>query len=89
MTNFNTEQMLIMRYGFNPLIPLDLVAGDYLNEVSAEQYKKQARDGNLPFPVVINGKGKSTTYHVHVKALAQWIDKASEIAAKDHHAMNA
>ena len=25
MTNFNTEQMLIMRYRFNPLIPLDLM----------------------------------------------------------------
>lgn len=89
MTNFNTEQMLIMRYGFNPLIPLDLVAKDYLNDVSADQYKKQARKGNLPFPVVVNGEGKSTTYHVHVKALAQWIDNAAEVAAKDHHAMNA
>lgn len=89
MTNFNTEQMLIMRYGFNPLVPLDLVAQDYLNDVSSEQYKKQARDGNLPFPVVINGKGKATTYHVHVKALALWIDKAAEVAAKDHHAMHA
>ena len=84
MTNFNTEQMLIMRYGFNPLVPLDLVAKDYLNDVSSEQYKKQAREGNLPFPVVINGKGKATTYHVHVKALALWIDKVSDIAAKDH-----
>lgn len=33
MTNFNTEQMLIMRYGFNPLVPLDLVAADYLDEL--------------------------------------------------------
>lgn len=89
MNDFNTEQMLIMRYGFNPLIPLDLVAKDYLNDVSVEQYKKQARESNLPFPVVISGKGKSTTYHVHVKALAMWIDKVSEVAAKDHHAMHA
>lgn len=89
MNDFNTEQMLIMRYGFNPLVPLDLVAKDYLNDVKPEQYKKQAREGNLPFPVVINGKGKSFTYHVHVKALATWIDKASEAAAKDHHAMHA
>lgn len=89
MTNFNTEQMLIMRYGFNPLIPLDLVAKDYLSHAKPDQYKTQAREGNLPFPVVISGKGKSTTYHVHVKALATWIDKVSEIAAKDHHAMHA
>lgn len=89
MTNFNTEQMLIMRYGFNPLVPLDLVAKDYLRDTTIKQYEKQARDSNLPFPVVINGKGKATTYHVHVKALAQWIDNAAEVAAKDHHAMNA
>ncbi|WLG12822.1 pyocin activator PrtN family protein [Psychrobacter cibarius] len=89
MTNFNTEQMLIMRYGFNPLIPLDLVAKDYLRDTTIKQYEKQARDSNLPFPVVINGKGKATTYHVHVKALVQWIDNAAEVAAKDHHAMNA
>lgn len=89
MTNFNTEQMLIMRYGFNPLVPLDLVAKDYLNDVSAKHYEKQAREGNLPFPVVVNGKGKATTYHVHVKALALWIDKVSDIAAKDHLAAQA
>lgn len=42
MTNFNTEQMLIMRYGFNPLIPLDLVAKDYLKDTTIKQYEKQA-----------------------------------------------
>lgn len=89
MTNFNTEQMLIMRYGFNPLVPLDLVAKDYLNDVSIEQYKKQAREQSLPFPVVINGKGKATTYHVHVASLASWIDKVKEVAAKDHLAAQA
>lgn len=89
MTNFNTEQMLIMRYGFNPLIPLDMVAADYLKDIDANRYKLLARENKLPFPVVVSGNGKSTTYHVHVKALAQWIDRAADIAAKDHHAMNA
>ena len=89
MTNFNTEQMLIMRYGFNPLIPLDLVAKDYLRDTTIKQYEKQARDSNLPFPVVINGKGKATTYHVHVASLASWIDKVKDVAAKDHLAAQA
>ena len=89
MTNFNTEQMLIMRYGFNPLIPLDMVAKDYLSASSDTELRRNASDGKLPFPVIKNGKGKSTTYHVHVKALAEWIDKAAAEAASDHHAMQA
>ena len=89
MTSFNTEQMLIMRYGFNPLVPLDLVAADYLSSMNEDRYKKLAREQSLPFPVVINGKGKATTYHVHVASLASWIDKVKEVAAKDHLAAQA
>ena len=89
MTNLSTEQMLIMRYGFNPMIPLDVVAADYLGKASDTELRRNASNGDLPFPVVKNGKGKATTYHVHVKALAEWIDKAAHIAATDHHAMQA
>ena len=89
MTNFNTEQMLIMRYGFNPLVPLDLVAKDYLSGASDTELRRNASEGKLPFPAIKNGKGKSTTYHVHVKALALWIDKVAAEAASDHHAMQA
>ena len=89
MTNFNTEQMLIMRYGFNPLIPLEVVAENYLSESTWDNIRKLANKGALPFPVVIGGKGKSSTYHVNIKALAEWIDKVSEIAATDFHSMQA
>lgn len=89
MTNFNTEQMLIMRYGFNPMIPLEIVAVDYLSGTTKTELRRNASNGDLPFPVIKNGNGKSTTYHVHVKALAEWIDRAAAEAASDHQAMHA
>ena len=57
--------------------------------MNEDRYKKLAREQSLPFPVVINGKGKATTYHVHVASLASWIDKVKEVAAKDHLAAQA
>lgn len=88
MTNFNTEQMLIMRYGFAPLIKLEVVANDYLPSIKTVELRRKARDGSLPFPVVVTGEHKSTMYHVPLKALANWIDEQSQIAIDDFQAMH-
>lgn len=36
LNEFSTEQMLIMRYGFTPLIKLEAVARDYLTDTKLE-----------------------------------------------------
>lgn len=51
-----TQQLIIMQYGFRPLIPLADVAKDYLAPSSDCELRRQARQGKLPFAVVINGK---------------------------------
>lgn len=82
-----TQQLIIMQYGFCPLIPLADVAKDYLAPSSDCELRRQARQGKLPFAVVINGKGKATTYHVPVESLAAWVDKQKTLAINDHMAM--
>lgn len=89
MTNTDTESILIARYQYNPLIPLQLVADDYLPEIKWETLKERARKQDLPFPVVIGGSKNRSTYHVNVKSLARWIDKVSADADKDHLSMQA
>ncbi|MGP5535034.1 pyocin activator PrtN family protein [Psychrobacter celer] len=84
----DTESILIERYQHNPLIPLQLVADDYLPDIKWETLKERARAQELPFPVVVS-KDKRPTYHVNVRALAAWIDRVSEEAAKDHLSMHA
>ena len=85
----NTEDILIERYQYNPLVSLERVAEDYLPEVKWETLKERARKQDLPFPVVIGGSKNRSTYHVSVKSLARWIDRVSEEAAKDHLSMHA
>ena len=77
MTKFNTEQMLIMRYGFTPLIPLDKVASD------------KAKHGQLGFSVVNNGSESKPAYYVPLASLAAWIDHEIDEANSDHLAMQA
>ena len=84
----DTVSILIMRYNHNPLIPLQMVADDYLPGLKWQTIKERARVQDLPFPVVVS-KDKRPTYHVSVRALAAWIDKVSAEANQDHLAMHA
>lgn len=88
MNSFSTEQMLVMRYGFAPLIKLEVVANDYLPSIKLIELRRKARDGALPFPVVVTGGHKNIMYHVPLKALADWIDEQSQIAIDDFRAMH-
>jgi len=70
MTNFNTEQMLIMRYGFTPLIPLEKVASDYLPPLTKPELHRKAKHGQLGFSVVNNGSESKPAYYVPSASLA-------------------
>lgn len=89
MTKFNTEQMLIMRYGFTPLIPLDKVASDYLPPLTKPELHRKAKHGQLGFSVVNNGSESKPAYYVPLASLAAWIDHEISEANSDHLAMQA
>lgn len=82
----NTYQMLFIRY-MSPIISLETVVSDYLNNMSIEYAKRLASKQELPFPVMRLGEKGKATWMVNISDLAQYIDKQVAVAQQDHEAM--
>ncbi|KKW75728.1 hypothetical protein AAV97_18250 [Acinetobacter sp. Ag2] len=84
----NTYQMLFIRY-MSPIISLETVVKDYMNNMSVEHAKRFASKQQLPFPVIRLGEKAKSAWMVNIADLAVYIDKQTAIAQQDHNAMNA
>ena len=87
--NMTTMQMLAMQYGFRALIPLDMIANDYLSGLTKTELHRKAKNQQLGFACVNTGSDKRPKYLVPVENLAIWIDSIKKEAVLDHQAMHA
>ncbi|KAF1026896.1 MAG: hypothetical protein GAK29_00980 [Acinetobacter bereziniae] len=91
MTNkaqtLNTYQMLFIRY-MSPLVSLETVVQEYMNNMSIEHAKRFASKQQLPFPVVRLGEKAKAAWMVNIVDLAIYIDQQTAIAKIDHTSMN-
>lgn len=87
MTNFNTEQLLLIKYRCSPLIPLADVSSEYLPPITQAELHRKAKNGEFNFAVVNTGTSKRPAYYVPLVSLAAWIDGHINEANADLHAM--
>lgn len=89
MSDFNTEQSLLIMYKCKPLIPLADVARDYLPPINEAELRRKASKGEFNFAVVNTGSKTRPAYYVPLVSLAAWIDGCISEANADHLAMQA
>jgi hypothetical protein len=65
--------LLLMAQHEQALLPLDLVARDYL-KIEPRTAANQAKAGTLPFTAIRMGSSQKSPWMVHVEDLAGWID---------------
>ncbi|WP_062498413.1 pyocin activator PrtN family protein [Moraxella lacunata] len=82
-----TMQLLAMQYGFKAMIPLEIVAKDYLTDISKTELHRKAKEQKFGFACVNTGTDKRPRYLVPLENLASWLDSTKKETELDHRAM--
>ncbi|MEE4707390.1 pyocin activator PrtN family protein [Pseudomonas alliivorans] len=72
-------------YEGQAVIPLDRVCADYMN-LTVEKFKRKRLDGEIDIPIVrLGADSQKAALGVHLKDLADYIDRQREKAAKEQN----
>lgn len=80
----NTLFFLMAQYGGQVIIPLEAVRQDYLSHLSVDNIKRKVALGEIDLPIVRLEKSQMSARGVHIKDLAQYLDKQHQDAKSDH-----
>lgn len=81
----NTLFLLMAQYDGQAVIPLDRVCNDYMN-LTVEKFKRKRLDGEIDIPVVrLGADSQKAAQGIHLRDLADYIDKQREKAAKEQN----
>lgn len=81
----NTLFLLMAQYNGQAVIPLDRVCNDYMN-LTVEKFKRKRLDGEIDIPVVrLGADSQKAALGIHLRDLAEYIDKQREKAAKEQN----
>ncbi|WP_116826343.1 pyocin activator PrtN family protein [Pseudomonas syringae] len=81
----NTLFLLMAQYEGLAVIPLDKVCSDYMH-LSVEKFKRKRLDGEIDIPIVrLGADTQKAALGVHLKDLADYIDRQREKASKEQH----
>lgn len=81
----NTLFLLMAQYDGQAVIPLDRVCNDYMN-LTVEKFKRKRLDGEIDIPVVrLGADSQKAALGIHLRDLADYIDKQREKAAKEQN----
>ncbi|WP_434573063.1 pyocin activator PrtN family protein [Pseudomonas sp. Z3-8] len=81
----NTLFLLMAQYEGQAVIPLDRVCSDYMN-LTVEKFKRKRLDGEIDIPVVrLGADSQKAALGIHLRDLAEYIDKQREKAAKEQN----
>ena len=81
-TQMNTLQLLIQKFGPEPLIGAETVCRDYFAPLTYAMFLRKCSAGDISLPLVAMGSQKSEK-KVHVTDLAAYIDKKAVEARKE------
>lgn len=81
----NTLFLLMAQYDGKAVIPLDRVCTDYMN-LTVEKFKRKRLDGEIDIAVVrLGADTQKAVLGIHVKDLAEYIDRQREKASKEQN----
>lgn len=81
----NTLFLLMAQYDGQAVIPLDRVCADYMH-LTVEKFKRKQLDGEIDIPVVrLGANSQKAALGIHLKDLADYIDRQREKATKEHN----
>jgi len=81
----NTLFLLMAQYDGQAVIPLDRVCADYMN-LTVEKFKRKRLDGEIDVPIVrLGADSQKAGLGIHIKDLADYIDKQREKAIKEQN----
>ncbi|MGX9554970.1 pyocin activator PrtN family protein [Pseudomonas sp. CFBP 5750] len=81
----NTLFLLMAQYEGQAVIPLDRVCKDYMH-LTVEKFKRKQLDGEIDIPVVrLGANSQKAALGIHLKDLADYIDRQREKAAIEHN----
>ena len=71
------------RYNGLPIIPVDVVCGDYFQHLTAEKFLRKVLAGEIALPVVRIEDSQKCAKGVPINDLAAYLDKQIEAARKE------
>lgn len=66
------------------IIPLETVCADYFSHLDAAKLKRKVAFGEIDIPIIRIEARQKSARGIHIKDLAQYIDKQREAAKSDH-----
>ena len=78
-----TVFLLMAQYDARAIIPLELVCRDYFTHLTPAQLSRKATEGKVDIPITRIEGSQKAALGVHVKDLADYIDKRREAALKE------
>lgn len=79
----NTLFLLMAQYSGQAVIPLSQVCADYMG-LTVEKFKAKQLSGEIPIPIIrLGANTQKAALGVHLKDLADYIDRQRESAISD------
>ena len=82
MATLNTLFLLMAQYDGSAVIPVEAVCRDYFSHLSADKFLRKVSAGEIAIPLVRMETSQKAAKGVHVKDLAEWIDKRRAAAIR-------
>lgn len=83
----NTLFLLMAQYDGRAVIPVDIVCRDYFAHLSPDKFLRKVAAGELAIPLVRMETSQKAAKGVHLKDLAEWIDKRRAAAVREARAV--
>ena len=81
----NTLFLLMAQYDGRAVVPIDIVCADYMN-LTVEKFKRKRLDGEIDIPITrLGADSQKAALGIHLKDLADYIDRQREKAAKEQN----
>lgn len=81
----NTLFLLMAQYDGQAVISLERVCADYMH-LTVEKFKRKRLDGEIDIPIVrLGAETQKAALGVHIKDLADYIDRQRDRAAKEQN----
>lgn len=71
------------QYSGTAVVPLDLIKRDYFSNISNDKFQRRVLAGRIKLPAIRMKTSRKTALGVHLADLAEFIDKARELALKE------
>lgn len=83
----DTTWLLLARYEGAFMIPAERVCADHFAPLTYPKFLAKTNDGTIPLPVTRMTDSNKAPRYVHIKHLAEYLDRRAEMAEREAKAM--